>query len=258
MIGRIALGGASLLAGFVGGVIMLAPAAKVIGLSGIAEQPGVQISGVDGRLLSGVITQVTSGQIQLSDLNWSLQPAALLGGKVAADLGFKLQNSIPARGHVVAAPSGVVTLKDWRTSLGIQELKPLLNLPFIPLDGRASLQLDKARVGANQRPEYVRGSLQLTNVKWTLLRPAAPLGAFRVDIDTNEDGVIVGTVSDDNADIGLAGTITLNPDGSYLADLAISPRAQTPPMIRNTLPTLGRPNPDGSYPVKQQGRIPGW
>jgi len=258
MIGRIALRTAAALAGFVVGAIVLAPADKVVGLSGIAKQPGVQISGVDGRLLSGVVSQITSGQLQIADLNWSLRPAALLGGKIAADLGLKLQNAIPARGQFAATPAGVITLAEWRTSLGIQELKPLLNLPFIPVDGRASLHLEKARIGTNQRPELIRGTLRLENVKWTLLRPAASLGAFRIDIDTTDDGVIVGTVSDDNADIGVSGTISLKPDGSYVADLALAPRAQTPPMIRNTLPTLGRPNPDGSYPVKQQGRIPGW
>lgn len=258
MIKHIALGGSALLAGFIAGAVVLAPANKIVGLSGISAQPNVRISGVDGRLLGGVANQVTTGKLQLSDLNWTLRPVALLGGKVAADLGFKVQNTIPAEGQLVASMGGAIKLNDWRARLGIQELKPLLNLPFIPVDGQAAIRLDEARIGKNQRPEYIRGTLTLTNVKWTLLKPAATLGAFRIDIDTNDDGVIIGTLSDQDADIGLGGSITLNPDGSYVADLALSPRPQTPPMIRNTLPTLGRPNADGAYPVKQQGRIPGW
>ncbi len=258
MIARIALGGSALLAGFVAGVFVLAPANKIVGLSGIAEQPQVRISGVDGRLLAGVVSQISSGNLQLSDVHWSLRPAALLGGKVAADLGFKIQSAIPANGQVSAGLNGAVTLTDWRSQLGLQDLKPLLNLPFLPVDGHAAIQLDEARIGTNQRPEYLLGSLHLSNVKWTLLKPAVALGAFRIDFTTDDQGVITGVVTDEAADIGVNGTITLNPDGSYVADLALAPRAQTPPMIRNTLPTMGRPNPDGSYPVKQQGRIPGW
>ena len=237
---------------------MLAPANKVLGISGVGNQPQLRLSGVSGRALQGSVDTVTAGTTTINDLHWTAQPVSLLMGKLAAQVALTLQGSINARGHVAAGLGGAVSLSDWHTALTLEQLKPLLQLPFLPVEGNAKLRLEQVRLNPQQRPEYARGELLINQLQWTLIRPASELGDFVVRIDTDDNGVIIGTVQDKQAKIGVSGTVSLNPDGSYAADLQLAPRPETPPMIRNTLPTLGRPNPDGSYPVRQQGRIPGW
>ncbi|MEN8719594.1 MAG: type II secretion system protein N [Oceanococcaceae bacterium] len=256
---RILLGAGALLVGLLAGVVLLAPASAVIGLADLPTRaPGLRVLGVDGRIWQGSAAYVQSGRTVVREVHWTLQPLSLLGMRVAGQVRARLHDTIPLRANVVLHASRAVDLRQGQTNLTISQLKPLLNLPFLPLDGQAKVFIDHLRLNAEQRPEALTGTITITNALWTLIKPDAALGDFRIEFRTDEDGQIIGNVSDQDARIGVSGTLTLTPDGQYVADLAIQPRAETPPMIRNTLPSLGRPNPDGSYPVRQRGRIPGW
>lgn len=255
MLRKSLLGFFTVLAGFVAGVVLLAPANKVIGLAELPPQ--VRLGNVDGRVNAGTISHIQSGQFQATNLHWNLQPLSLLGAKLAAHLRLRIANAIPAHGDVSAGLSKKITFKNWNAQFRVSDLKPVLRIPYLPVDGRAALTIDEARIDAQGKPEKLQGRVRLQAVQWTLLKPAADLGNFNIDVVTNDDGVIVATVSDAQAKIGVSGTVQLTPDGQYIADLALAPRPETPAMIRNTLPALGRPSTDGSYSVKQRGRIPG-
>lgn len=255
MLRRSLLGFAVALAGFVAGVLLLAPADKVVGLASLP--PNVRFGNIDGRVLNGHVSYVQSGRTTINNLSWKLQPLALLGATLAAHVNLRVADAIPANGDVSAGLSKAVTLTDWAARFRVADLKPVMQIPYLPVDGRALVDLQRARISPEGKPELLRGQIRLEAVQWTLLKPAAELGHFVIDVDTNDEGIIVATVSDEQAKIGVSGTVQLMPDGQYIADLALEPRPDTPPMIRNTLPALGRPNPDGSYPVKQRGRIPG-
>lgn len=249
---------AALLIGLIVGLIALAPAAKVIALTGLDQNPEFRIHEPSGRILRGSVQTLQVGSAALNDLRWSAHPLTLLAGKLAADIELSIQNSIRAQGLAKASFGGVITLVDWNTALTLEQLKPILKLPFLPVDAQADIRLDEVRIGSNQRPEFAQGQIAIHELQWALVKPAAALGDFIIEIDTRDDGIIVGTVSDQQAKLGVEGTVELLPDGTYNAKLSIAPRPETPAMIRNTLPTLGRPNKDGSYPLTQKGRIPGW
>lgn len=252
------LGAAGLvLAGFAAGLVWLAPANKLLGLA-LPEGPEVpQFRGVEGRLLAGRAAQVQAGKVQVEDVSWWLSPWALPLGRVDAELALQLAPEVPARGHVQLRPDGKLRLDDWRARLSIEALKPVLNIPFLPVAGVAALHLDQARVSAEGQAEALDGTLTLRGLRWTLLKPEAPLGDYRIDIATQEDGRIVGTVQEQpGAALQARGDLTLFPDGRYALNVRITPTEQTPPPIRNSLPTMGRPDSDGAYALRYSGRLP--
>ncbi|MGB1556267.1 MAG: type II secretion system protein N [Oceanococcaceae bacterium] len=252
-------GGLLLMGGFAAGLVYLAPANKLLGLAGWQQSPQLQIHGVHGRLLHGRIDRLHSPQMPVDNLHWWLRPSALLLAQAKLKLDLRWGGGISAQGFVSRGLTAEDTqLSDWKTRFPLARLQPLLRLPLLPLEGELDLSLEQASLNDQGRPTAVSGEVLLRGLRWTLLKPAAALGDYALRVSTQDDGTIVGELQDVEAALGAQGSISLNPEGRYVVDLRLSPRPNTPPMIRNSLPTVGKLGSDGSYALRYEGRVPNW
>lgn len=247
-----------LLLGFFLGLVIFAPANKLVGLFQSQIPPQVQLKGVDGRLLQGVASQVQAQGVSLSPLVWQLNPLALLGGRLAARLQGNLPSGETIRTRLTAFPSGAVDLADLRLQMSIKDIAALAKQPFVPVAGKVQLSVDEARLNAAGKPEEIQGRLDIVGLQWTLLKPALPLGDYEVQLSTDDAGVIRGTVRDREATLSAQGEVSLAPDGRYTAQVLLKPGPNTPAMIRNGLANMSRPNAQGEYSFSYDGQVPGW
>jgi hypothetical protein len=247
-----------LLAGFVLGLVVFAPANKLLGLFQSQVPPQVQLQGVDGRLLQGHAAQVQAQGLSLSPLVWQLNPLAFLSGKLAARLQGDLPSGDTVRTQVSASPSGVIDLTDLRMQMSIKDIAGLAKQPFVPVAGSVQLSLDQARLEAHGKPSAIQGRLDIVDLQWTLLKPDLPLGNYTIQLRTDSDGTIRGDISDRDATLSAQGEVSLTPDGRYKAQVQLKPGPDTPAMIRNGLANMSRPNPQGEYSFSYTGQVPGW
>lgn len=238
------------------GLIGLAPADKVLAYALPAEAP-VKFYEVSGRLLQGQIGAIETPQLMIEDLRWQLRPGSLLLARISADVeaspaGNWAQASLSTG---LLAPGETVKVKDLRATASLENLKAPLKLPFLPVAGQLSAEISRLTLRDQQLSE-LDGSLRLGKVQWTLTRPAAELGQFLAELSM-EDDVLVASLADQDAKLALSGDVRLNPDRSYLLDMRLKPKADTPAPVANNLKTLGRTDAQGWYRINQRGSLAG-
>ena len=103
--------------------------------------------------------------------------------------------------------------------------------------------------------DHVEGRLDLSGLAWTLAREPMALGDFRFDIRTTPEAVIADA-SSPSGPLEVLGDARLLPDRSWQLKLRLKPRPGASETLLNYLRSLGMPDAEGYYPVRQQGRLP--
>ncbi len=221
------------------------PAERVYAWLGPVD--GVQVGGLSGTLWRGEAQLVAGGQ-RIERLQWRFRPAALLGGRVA----FALEAE-HAAGQVatVAAlgPGGELVLQD--VSLDLDAHTPALaDLTGFDWHGRISggfsrITFDGERIGsAEGRLMWQQAGVELAEV--------VELGDLVADVG-DRDGRLTIRLSDAGGPLAVEGELVRGQPGQLSADVEITPRAEAPPVLRDSLSLMGRTERDGS--VRLQGPV---
>lgn len=247
------------IAAFLYGVVVQAPVAALFGWFAPMPLP-VQISSLDGTLVDGRIAGLSQGARRyLDEAHWQLQPSSLLTGRLRYTLEGQALGSVFS-GQVRATPNGRVGLDDVTAAGNVKDLLRALGQGFLPVDGQFRLVIDEATV-RNQWPQSLNGTLTLLNLASTLLRDPLPIGDFQAVLSTepgpdNQAATLLATVQSLDGPLEVEGTARQYADRRQLADLRIRAKPDAPPMLRNMLSGLGRPDPEGWYRLQRSGRLP--
>lgn len=243
------------LGAFVWGAIIHAPADKIVAHA-LPDNVPVQLYDVSGTVLQGRIGEVRVQGKRIEDASWQIHPGALLTGTASMDVEARGYGAW-IRGEVEKGLFGnTVTASNVQATASLEQLKPLLRIPFMPVTGDISAQIDELRMplGATV-PEHVAGQLRFGNAKFLLTRPPSDLGSFAATVTTDDDGVISAEFADAQSVIDVEGRATLQPDGAYQLNGKLKPKAETPEPLVNNLKTLGRTDRQGWYPLKFNGQL---
>lgn len=235
------------------GLLIEAPAGKLLPHL-LPESAPLRLYEIDGRLIDSRIGYVDTGRVAIEDLQLRLQAAPLLLGRLAAEVEAKPADAW-AQGRISTGLAGQLRVDGLRATARLEDLKPVLNLPFLPVQGQLSAEIERLEF-EGRALRHASGVLRLGNTVWSLSRPPAELGLFSAELKTVEDG-IVAQLADQEAKLALSGELRLAPDQSYVVDLRLRPKADTPAPVANNLRTLGRTDSDGWYRVQQRGQLPG-
>jgi len=95
----------------------------------------------------------------------------------------------------------------------------------------------------------------LQGVAWTLARTPLLLGDFRADVTTAPEAV-TALITSPAGPLEASGFAKLLPDQSYDVDILVKPKPGASEMLLNYLKTLGAPDPQGFYHLRQRGKLP--
>ena len=186
---------------FVAGVILLFPAR--VAYQWFAPD-GVSLAGIHGSIWSGTAREANGGGLYLRDLRWRMRPLRLFTGK----LGFDVEAS-PGNGFVEAGVAlglgGTVSIANLTASGSLQTFAGMLNMPG--LNGNVSAQFERLQL-RNGLPVAAEGTLAVDRLVAPLIDPA-PIGGYRMEFFTNENGV-TASVEDTNGAFDLAGSLTVS------------------------------------------------
>ncbi len=245
----ISAGMLALLCGLVGG----APASRLLPRV-VGNVPSLSTYEVSGTLMQGRIGMLQFGRFRIEDAAWTFRPLALLRGAAAADVEARIGGARVQAG-VQHGLSGTTVVRDLRATLAVADLKPLLNLPFLPVEGQLSAQMERIEI-ADGRPREAEGVVRLGNTQFMITRPPSQIGEFEAQITTTDDG-ITATVQDREAALEFSGNGLLDDQGAYRFEARMRPRPTAPTPLSNNIRAMGRPDAQGWQTLRYNGRLPG-
>ena len=247
------------LAAFLYGLVVMAPVSALYGWFAPDPLP-VRLSSLDGTLVKGRMAGLSQGPRQFVDeANWQLRPGALLLGSLRYQLDGQALGSVFS-GQVRATPTGRLGVDGLQAAGSVKALLQALGQGFLPVDGQFRLDIDEATVH-RQWPQSLSGTLTLQGMVSTLLRDPLRIGDFQAVLSTepgpdDQPPTLLATVQSLDGPLEVEGTARQFADRRQVADLRVRAKADAPPMLRNMLNGLGRPDAQGWYRIQRTGRLP--
>lgn len=217
-----------------------------------SKDSSLQVHGLQGTWSQGALSGISlKGRLVAQDLHWQLRPLQLLLGRVAVQLSGGGQIATLDGG--VATSFGSLRLSSFRFAGGIKSLAAAAGYSFVPVDGRAGGELSRLVLRSGQLNE-AEGSLDLKNLVWTLARDPLLLGDFHAEISTTPEA-ITAIISSPSGPLEASGSARLLPDQSYDVDILLKPKPGASEMLMNYAKTLGAPDAQGYYHLRQRGKL---
>lgn len=238
---------------FILGLLSSAPIALLYAWLTPKDPPPRQLVGLSGTLGEGRVQAVVSnGRTVIGDLHWNLKPWWLLAGRFAAHIDGGGEDLL-LDGGLSVTPGGTVRLTGLRANAGLKALLTAAGYPYLPVDGKAALNLDRLTL-RDGLPAEAQGNGVVQNLAWTLARDPMPLGDFQLDLKT-EGETVIATVASTSGPLEVQGDARVQPDGAWESLLRIKPRPEANPMLRNLVNSLGQPDLSGWYQLKRSGQL---
>lgn len=247
---RIALFVGVALLAWLSGLVARLPAAHALAWFAPEE---VVAAGVSGTLWQGRAARIeTGGPAVITSAAWELSGWQLLRGRLAADTRFRVAG-LDASGRLARGPGQRVDVGGLGLRGSVSGVAPLLDRLGVEPAGQLLMRVEAATV-ADGRIERLDGRMQ-----WSDAALTAPFkvefGQVRARVGRAQaaDGYTVELTGEGGA-LDIAGTIDLQPDGAWRADLQITPTASAPDGLRETLALAAQREGDG-FRVRRSGRL---
>lgn len=243
---------------------------------GLAAALGIAIATLPARFLAGQLPRAGLGAVELTgsvwsghargltwraaplgDLRWSLAPAEVLRGRLAANLHLtRPDGDLSARASV--SLDGTLRLTDARVNLPVEALS---ELPLgVPRNWRGRLGGQFAEVTVRKGwPSAVRGTLEMDG----LIAPPPrnmSIGSYHIEMPDPQAadtpaGQLSARVADKEGPFSFEGRFTLGANREFLLEGLLAPRGATPPALQRSLDLLGPPDANGRRPVSVSGTL---
>ncbi|MEM9172319.1 MAG: type II secretion system protein N [Pseudomonadota bacterium] len=234
---------------FLCGIITLFPATVALRFA----PDSLRVSGVSGTIWSGQIAALQVEDLTLSSVQWQLEPAALLVGKLAAHI----EADIPG-GFVngrIAIQGETITLTDTTASV---DLLPVTERSSIgPTQGRINASIQRLTL-ENEWPVEIIGEAQLRELQYPPIGSRS-LGDFELVFDpqwVSDDYAAAAAIRSTSGPFILTDTrLQLGDNRRYLISGRIKTAEGTDAFTRNSLRFLGPAAADGTHALSYEGRL---
>lgn len=229
------------------------PASKLISLAKEYKLTPVEFYGIYGSLWNGGAEQINApNQLPINNIQWSLKPASLLVAKLSSEISgnIKNQNFI---GNVSVNAFGTVEANDIRARIESPVMQTLINMPLGELGGVFNLKIESLILNNAAIPD-INASLKWNNAKLTLTE-TVDLGHINITIKPSGENQLTATISNQQGQLSLDGTASVDAKKLYSLDLRITPEASASRNITQSLSLFSRRQTDGSYLMKRKGNL---
>lgn len=215
-------------------LVVLLPARFV--LQFVPPPAQVEWGGVSGSIWSGQVGVLRVQDVTLREIDWRLNPLALVMGRaqVSLHIGDHPGNIVIGQGQLRLTTS-TLQVQSLTLEGRVADLAALSPVPSpFALQGEVSLKLAHFQWGQPLCSE-LDGQLQVSNAALQLGRNWEELGDFRADLNC-DNGRITALLDEDNR-LGLTADGELWAEGAR-AEFSINPPPEAPRAIRNLMDVL--------------------
>ena len=226
------------------------PAEIALGL-GLRGQTDIGVSNVEGTLWSGRAGTIATRKASVGPVVWDWRPTAVLLGRLEYDTFFQLA----AGGGEARVGRGLfdgLYLKALEGNLNGAQLTQWVAVPGTQLGGSILVDLPRAEF-SDGTVTGLEGSIVWENA--SIIGPVElALGTSQVEL-SEQDGQLIGTVSDRGGPIAVSGAVALHNGNRYGLNAKIKPRADADPALQDALGLLGQPDRAGNYAISYSGTL---
>ena len=212
-----------------------------------------QAFGLTGTVWSGNAAVVQAGPGRLDAVQWRVKPTALFLGRLGVDARTRLPGDGRAEGDLQLAP-GRLHGRDVKLNMPMADLLRWTGARLaVGVDGRVDALL--RQVTMNQgRLTSADGVINWHQGVIRLGSRAIPLGEVALRLEPADDGTI-GRLANQGGALRIAGTLRLNPDGTFTFDGNANATGQGDDEVRQALALLGMPADGSPLQIKLAGSL---
>jgi len=234
-------------------VLINTPAATILSLAEKNISMPVKFYGVQGSIWNGQADRVTiQAQAPLNNVQWSLNPLALLLASLSADIEAQIKQQ-KIVGNINISASGNISASDVRARLDASYVQSLLAMPFGELGGDFNLDIKSLQWSGKGLP-VTSGQINWKNAKLTMV-DSVDLGHVQLDIKPGKQGQLLASINNKNGQLSIEGNASLSDDKSYTVDLNFNPQNNASDNIKQSLGMFARRQSNGSYQLKKSGNL---
>jgi len=199
-------------------------------------------SGLDGSIWTGACAGLTVQGLALGDVLWTVHPADLLTGKLAAHV-VLTNGPTTGRAEFEARSSKSLTLRNLVADVPLDAAV----IPVVPrtLRGTAHLELTRVRLG-KQAILQIEGHIEARDLV-ELSSGSTPLGSYSLTFPPGN--ALTGQLRDldEAGPLSVEGTVhlTSQPQAGFTVEGLVAPRASATPALKQSLQVLGSPDAQG-------------
>lgn len=210
-------------------------------------------SGVDGSIWQGHADSILiPGQPKLDNLDWSVNPFALLLARLSTNIEAEIQKQ-PVSGHVSQHfIGGDLYVSDVVTKLSAKTLQQLADLPFGELGGEFEVYLDSMHWQHDMMPQ-IEGRIFWQHAKLTLGQ-TVDMGQVDINVLTDDANQTNITLTNKGGELAMTGDAHIGTDRNYVFSIAMKPKDATGD-VAQSLNLFAQRQADGSYSFKQNGNL---
>jgi len=245
---------------YVVSVVFLFPVAPLVEKIKPQIQP-VQLVGVSGKLFNGQVANVNYADdllpLEFENVAWKLAPGALLKGGAGANVSFEGYGG-QGEGQVRRQWNGDINVSDMTFNADSKELEVLLPGPVAEFSGQIDGQIDSVQL-VNQLLQTFDGNLDWKDavIVTRLYGPeiTANLGLLNIVVTPEDNAAHLVTIKSQGGDLAIDGTVNMAANGDYRTNLLLTPAANAPRPLVDTLRTRTRPDGGGRYRIQHNGNF---
>lgn len=184
--------------------------------------------------------------VALDQVSWSLRPAALLRGRLSAQL--RIQQAGGEVGALVSRGGRHLSVQSMAGQLQVDR-----NLvPMLPAGWHGALVADDLAFALDgNRITALRGAAGVQQLRDG---QGNAFGSYLLTFDQDASGPpFAGQLRDTAGPLSVRATVRIEPQGAWQVDGRVAPRADASPALVQQLRLLGLPAADGSYPFSLAG-----
>lgn len=215
----------------------------------------LQVIGVQGSIWQGLAEQVRWQNRNFGEVSWQFKPSALFGAKAEAEVRFGRGSELSLRGKGTIG-YGLAGLYAENTLVSIPADVALQQMPMaVPIVAQGQLELS-IKEYLYQAPFC---STAQGTIAWSSANVESPLGSLELaqviaDLECSGNTLKING-SQDSAQVNSQFSAQLNPDRTYQSDGWFKVGAEFPQQLAQQLKWLPKPDAQGRYAFKRQGRL---
>lgn len=219
-----------------------------------ADAPRLELGETRGTLWRGEATDSTvfidGVALDLEKLNWTLDKWSLLTGLSVLDVSTTSEQ-LTASAHVTVDPQGHTTVEQLEGRMPVTTLEPWM--PML-VAGDIAFFLQRFEFTPSQLLA-LNGIVNFEYIDWVGADYNMPLGSYLAELSLLQDQVVSVVISDLEALLGIAGTLTVDRSGSYHFNALLQPRSGLAPEVNQSIRWFGRVDGAGNVAVNTRGHF---
>lgn len=218
----------------------------------LLQEQGIdaRLVGIEGSAWQGRAEALLLGGQRIERLRWDVRQTELVQGRLAVQVAGEYRGQ-PFDVLVGRSLDGGLFIRD--RDVPLAQLDRMLSPAPLGVTGSLDVDLHGIRFDG-RRLRAAEG--EITVHDGALGAPAnVELGDYRIVVHSSEQG-ITGTLSDDDAQLGVDGTLVLQPGGLYHLTARLTVRDPNSRELRQALSLFGATSAPGQVTINRSGRLP--